>query len=121
MLYITSHTLRDRVGLAVNEAPGARAEQQQTLEHIKRIWHILQETPGFDPVQLAPHIPQLLLKPEVQHMGQASRLAQRTIARSGSVNFPRRGREAREELRELGKRVEQSPNQITQILAQSPR
>ena len=78
-----TYTLRDRVGLGVKEVPGAITEQQQTLEHIKRIWTILQETPGFDPVQIAPHIPQLLLKPEVQRMGQqvASRLAQQTIAR----------------------------------------
>ncbi len=77
-----AYTLRDRVGLAVNKTPDATTEQQQTFEHIKRIWHILQETPGFDPVQLAPQIPQLLLKPEVQRMSQqvASRLAQRAIA-----------------------------------------
>ena len=81
-LHNVAHTLRDRVGLAVNKTPDATTEQQQTFEHIKRIWHILQETPGFDPVQLAPQIPQLLLKPEVQRMSQqvASRLAQRAIA-----------------------------------------
>ena len=77
-----AYTLRDRVGLAVKKTPNAATEQQQTFEHIKEIWNILQETPGFDPVQLAPQIPQLLLKPEVQWMSQqvASRLAQRVIA-----------------------------------------
>ena len=77
-----AYTLRDRVGLAVKKTSNAATEQQQTFEHIKEIWNILQETPGFDPVQLAPQIPQLLLKPEVQRMSQqvASRLAQRAIA-----------------------------------------
>jgi predicted unusual protein kinase regulating ubiquinone biosynthesis (AarF/ABC1/UbiB family) len=91
-LHNVTYTLRDRLlavplanrlGLAVNEIPGASSEQQQTFEHIKRIWNILQETGGFDPTQLAPQIPQLLLKPEVQRIGQqvANRLAQRTAAR----------------------------------------
>jgi predicted unusual protein kinase regulating ubiquinone biosynthesis (AarF/ABC1/UbiB family) len=82
-LHNVTHALRDRVGLAVNGTPGKTTEQQQTLDHIKRVWNILQETPGFDPAHLAPQIPQLLLKPEVQHIGQqvASRLAQRAIAR----------------------------------------
>lgn len=77
-----AYTLRDRVGLAVKKTSNAATDQQQTFEHIKEIWNILQETPGFDPVQLAPQIPQLLLKPEVQRMSQqvASRLAQRAIA-----------------------------------------
>ena len=81
-LHNVTYTLRDRVGLAVNETPSATTDQQ-TLEHIKRIWTILQQTPGFDPMQLAPKIPQLLLKPEVQRMGQqvAGGLAQRAIAR----------------------------------------
>jgi len=79
------------------------------------------ETPGFDPVQLAPHIPQLLLKPEVQHMGQqVASQAQRTIARLiREVLISQEEERSKGELRELGKRVEQSPNQITQILAQS--
>lgn len=82
-LHNVTHALRDRVGLAVNGTPGKTTEQEQTLEHIKRVWNILQETPGFDPAHLAPQIPQLLLKPEVQHIGQqvASRYAQRAIAR----------------------------------------
>ncbi|MBV9388877.1 MAG: AarF/ABC1/UbiB kinase family protein [Chroococcidiopsidaceae cyanobacterium CP_BM_ER_R8_30] len=87
-----THKLRQRflavpskqsVGLTVNETPSLTVEQQQTLDHIKRIWDILQETPGFDPMQLAPQLPQLLLKPEVQRLGQqlAGRFAQRTVAR----------------------------------------
>jgi hypothetical protein len=58
-------------------------EDAQSAEHIKRIWEILKDTPGFDPMQLVPVIPQLLLKPETQRMGQkiAGGLAQRVIAR----------------------------------------
>lgn len=75
--------LGHRLALAINETPGASSEQQQTLEHIKRIVQILQETRGFDPVQLAPQVTQLLFKPEAQRIGQqvASRLTQRAIAR----------------------------------------
>ncbi len=77
-----THSLQKRVGLAVHEAP-AGTEKPQSLEHIKRIWDILQKTPGFDPLQVLPVIPQLLLKPETQKMGQkiASGLAQRVAAR----------------------------------------
>lgn len=91
-LHNVTHTLRERLlavplgnrhSSVVKETPGASLEQQQTLEHIERIWNILQETRGFDPAQLAPQIPQLLLKPEVQRIVQqiASRLGQRAVAR----------------------------------------
>ncbi len=77
-----TYALRDRVGLAVNTSRTS-IEQKQTLENINRVWNILQETRGFDPGRVVPEISQLLLKPEVQHIGQqvASRLAQRAIAR----------------------------------------
>ena len=76
------YSLQKRVGLAVEEAPPT-TETPKSLEHIKRIWDILQKTPGFDPLQVLPVIPQLLLKPETQRMGQkiASGLAQRVAAR----------------------------------------
>ena len=82
-LHSASYALRNRVGLAVNETPGASTEQEKTIENIKRIWNILQQTRGFDPARIAPQISQLVFKPEVQHIGQqvASRLAQRAIAR----------------------------------------
>lgn len=84
-----TYTFRKRVGL-VTKPPvaqgGASAEasrEQQTLEHIQRIWGILQETRGFDPGKILQLIPRLLAKPETQRMGQqiASRLAQRAVAR----------------------------------------
>ncbi|NHC33885.1 ABC1 kinase family protein [Scytonema millei] len=75
--------LGNRLAMAIHETPGASTEQQQTLEHIKRIWGILQETRGFDPAQLIPQLAQVLTKPETQKIGQqlASQLTQKAIAR----------------------------------------
>ena len=84
VLHNFTYLLRERVGLtAVNETPGATVEQQQTLEHIKRILGILQETRGFDPMQLAPKIAQLLVNSDVQRLGQqiANRFTQKAVAR----------------------------------------
>ncbi|WP_414543155.1 ABC1 kinase family protein [Nostoc sp. CCY0012] len=84
VLHNFTYVLRERVGLtAVNETPGATVEQQQTLEHIKRILNILRETRGFDPVQMAPQLAQLLVNPGVQRLGQqvTNRLTQKAIAR----------------------------------------
>ena len=82
-LHNVTHTLRERIGLTIDETSAATADQQQTLEHIKQIWNILQETRGFDPMRVASQIPQLLLKPEVQRLGQqvTGRLTQRAVAR----------------------------------------
>ncbi|MDF5715127.1 MAG: AarF/ABC1/UbiB kinase family protein [Rhizonema sp. NSF051] len=76
--------LRERVGITtVNETPTASIEQQQTLEHVKQILKILQETRGFDSSKLAPQIAQLFLNPGVQRLGQqfASQLLQKAAAR----------------------------------------
>ncbi|MFN6487844.1 MULTISPECIES: AarF/ABC1/UbiB kinase family protein [unclassified Nostoc] len=84
VLHNFTSLLRERVGLtAVNETPAATVEQQQTLEHIKRILSILRETQGFDPMQLAPHIAQLLVNSDVQRLGQqiANRFTQKAVAR----------------------------------------
>jgi predicted unusual protein kinase regulating ubiquinone biosynthesis (AarF/ABC1/UbiB family) len=69
-------------GLRVNQPPVSAADKQK-LEHMQRIWGILQETQGFDPALVASLLPQLVVKPETQRMGQqiASRLAQRALAR----------------------------------------
>lgn len=55
----------------------------QSVEHIKRIWEILDNTPGFDRMRIVQMLPSLLAKPEIQHMGQqvAGSLTQRAIAR----------------------------------------
>jgi predicted unusual protein kinase regulating ubiquinone biosynthesis (AarF/ABC1/UbiB family) len=79
-----SYSLLKRIGLVEEKtSPVTTGTNAQTAEHVKRIWEILQETPGFDPMQLVPVIPQLLMKPETQKMGQkiAGGLAQRVIAR----------------------------------------
>jgi predicted unusual protein kinase regulating ubiquinone biosynthesis (AarF/ABC1/UbiB family) len=78
-----TYSLLERLGLATKKTPVTTVEDAQSAEHIKRIWEILQDTPGFDPMQLVPMIPQLLIKPETQRMGQkiAGDLAQRVIAR----------------------------------------
>ncbi|MEQ9353805.1 ABC1 kinase family protein [Coleofasciculus chthonoplastes] len=79
-----TESLRQRVGLQQKTASTSKVvELPQSAEHIKRIWQILQDTPGFDPFQLAPLVPQFLMKPETQQMGQkiAGGLAQRVMAR----------------------------------------
>ncbi|MBN3882228.1 MAG: AarF/ABC1/UbiB kinase family protein [Nostoc sp.] len=84
VLHNFTSLLRERVGLtAVNKTPAATVEQQQTLEHIKRILGILRETRGFDPVQLTSQIAQLLVNSDVQRLGQqiANRFTQKAIAR----------------------------------------
>ena len=78
-----TYSLLERLGLVDKKTSVTTVEDAQSAEHIKRIWEILKDTPGFDPMQLVPVIPQLLLKPETQRMGQkiAGGLAQRLIAR----------------------------------------
>ncbi|BBD59867.1 ABC-1 domain-containing protein [Nostoc sp. HK-01] len=83
VLHNFTYLLRERVGLtAVNETQAATVEQQQTLEHVKNILQILQETRGFDPVQMAPQFAQLLVNPGVQRLGQqiGTRLVQKSLA-----------------------------------------
>jgi predicted unusual protein kinase regulating ubiquinone biosynthesis (AarF/ABC1/UbiB family) len=84
VLHNFTYLLRERVGVtAINETPAATDEQQQTLEHIKRILNILRETRGFDPAQLAPQVVQIVLNPGVQRLGQqiAGQLLQKAVAR----------------------------------------
>jgi hypothetical protein len=59
------------------------SHDQNSLEHLKRIFSILQDTPGFDPMRLLPVLMQLLVRPETQQMGRqiASGLVQRNVAR----------------------------------------
>jgi len=84
VLHNLTYLLRERVGLtAVTETPAATSEQQQTLEHIKRIFNILRETRGFDPTQFVPQLSQLLVNPGVQRLGQqiTNRLVQKAVAK----------------------------------------
>jgi predicted unusual protein kinase regulating ubiquinone biosynthesis (AarF/ABC1/UbiB family) len=59
------------------------SHDQNSLEHLRRIFSILQDTPGFDPMRLLPVLMQLLVRPETQQMGRqiASGLVQRNVAR----------------------------------------
>jgi hypothetical protein len=69
-------------GVKANQ-PVVSQTEQKNLEHIKRIWDILQSTPGFDGMKVLQLLPQLLVKPEVQNMGQkvVGGLAQRAVTR----------------------------------------
>lgn len=79
-----SASLRERVGIEVSEqAIASNGETGKTVEHVQHILQILQETKGYDPLKLVPLVPQLLVKPETQELGQkiAGGLAQRLAAR----------------------------------------
>lgn len=63
--------------------PAPTPEQSETLERFTRILTLIRETPGFDPMQILPVIPNLLFRREAQQMGQQiiGGLAQRAVAR----------------------------------------
>ena len=77
-----SVSVREQVGIKVREVPIEQANSNN-LEHLRNIWEILQETPGFNPQDFLSLIPQLLAKPETQTMSRkvAERLAQKVTAR----------------------------------------
>ena len=107
-----TYSLLERIGLTDKKTAAVTTVQDsQTAEHIKRIWEILKETPGFDPMQLVPVIPQLLLKPETQRMGQkiAGGLAQRVIARMIREALLK---EAPQEVEQNGRKVVPAPKLI---------
>ncbi|MBW4665436.1 MAG: AarF/ABC1/UbiB kinase family protein [Chroococcus sp. CMT-3BRIN-NPC107] len=71
------------IAMVVSPTPAVNTEQEETLEHIKRIWGILQQSRGFDATKVSSQIPQLLSNPGVQQIGRqvAGRLANKVIAR----------------------------------------
>lgn len=77
-----TENVRHRVGLNGHQ-PTTPAADHQTLEHLRRIWAVLQDTPGFDPFQLLPALGRVLVRPETQKLGSriASGLAQKAAAR----------------------------------------
>lgn len=77
-----SYGFRERVGLAVEPTP-LPPENQETLDRVKRIWNILQDTRGFDQTKMLALIPRLLAKSETQRLGQqiVGGLTQRLTAR----------------------------------------
>lgn len=81
--YNFSASVREQVGLAVNENPPQIDNNNENLEHIQNILEILRETPGFDPMRMIPLVPKVLSKPETQQMGQkiVGKLTEKAIAR----------------------------------------
>ena len=88
----TNQALSDWLGLPKPESQQPASQQvvtvtseadRKNLEHIRAIWGLLQETPGFDPMKILRVVPTLLSKPETQQMGQEiiSNLMQRAAAR----------------------------------------
>jgi hypothetical protein len=71
------------VGLALQERPIELQDNAKTFEHLKSIWQILRNTPGFEPMKLVPVLSKLITNPETHRMGQqvAEGLAQKAIAR----------------------------------------
>jgi predicted unusual protein kinase regulating ubiquinone biosynthesis (AarF/ABC1/UbiB family) len=79
-----THAIQKGIGMEVSKKNLQQPQQMSdSLQHIQRIWGILQQTKGFDPAIVLPKIPQLLMKSETQHFGQkiASGLTQRMAAR----------------------------------------
>jgi predicted unusual protein kinase regulating ubiquinone biosynthesis (AarF/ABC1/UbiB family) len=77
-------SVREQVGMAVQEMPEDLRDNSQTFQHLQNIWNILKETPGFDPLRLVPVMTKLLTKPETQQMGQQvmGELANKVVART---------------------------------------
>ena len=83
-LHNFTYVLREKVGItAVHQIPSASVEQQQTLEYIKRIGGILQDTKGFDATKFAPQLAQIIVNPGVQLLSQqiATRVTQKAVTR----------------------------------------
>ncbi len=78
-----SNSVRQQIGLEVAKTPTEFVDNSETLEHIKNIWQILQNTKGFEGKKLLPLVPQILSRAETQQMGQkiAEGLAQKLAAR----------------------------------------
>jgi hypothetical protein len=78
-----SNSVRQQIGLEVPKTPTEFEDNSESLEHIKNIWEILQNTKGFEGQKLLPLVPQILSRTETQQMGQkiAEGLAQKLAAR----------------------------------------
>ncbi|NJM46272.1 MAG: AarF/ABC1/UbiB kinase family protein [Alkalinema sp. RU_4_3] len=76
-------SLRRRLGLAKVEDRPIAADSTQTLDHIQRIWGLLQETEGVDINHILPLVPKIFARPETQQLGQqvVGGVAQKALAR----------------------------------------
>jgi predicted unusual protein kinase regulating ubiquinone biosynthesis (AarF/ABC1/UbiB family) len=78
-----THAIQKGIGMKVETPANTSPRPSPGLEHIQRIWAILQQTKGFDPAIVLPRIPQILMRSETQSFGQkiASGLTQRMAVR----------------------------------------
>ncbi len=78
-----TQAIQKGIGIEVKQSAQPPQELSNSLQHIQRIWGILQQTKGFDPAIVLPKIPQLLMKSQTQSFGRkiASGLTQRVAAR----------------------------------------
>lgn len=78
-----TRAIQKGIGIKVDKTAKPQPQMSDGLEHIQRIWGILQQTKGFDPTLVLPRIPQILMRSETQSFGQkiASGLTQRMAAR----------------------------------------
>jgi predicted unusual protein kinase regulating ubiquinone biosynthesis (AarF/ABC1/UbiB family) len=77
-----THAIQKRVGIEVKSASSTQ-QLPNSLDNLQRIWGILQQTKGFDPLIILPKIPQILMKSETQTFGRkiATGLTQRMAVR----------------------------------------
>jgi predicted unusual protein kinase regulating ubiquinone biosynthesis (AarF/ABC1/UbiB family) len=82
MLQNVTHTIQRGIGMDVKSTSQPQ-QLSEGLQHIQKIWGILQQTRGFDPMIILPKIPQILVNSETRIFGQkiAGGLAQRMAAR----------------------------------------
>ncbi|MGK7898608.1 MAG: ABC1 kinase family protein [Xenococcus sp. (in: cyanobacteria)] len=78
-----STSVRQRVGLAVQEIPTELQEDSYAVTHLKNILGLLQQTPGFDPTRIVSIMLKIISKPETQQLGQtvAEKFTQKMAAR----------------------------------------
>ncbi len=78
-----SSLVRQRVGLAVHDLPPELEQNTATLEHLRNIVGILQDTPGYEPIKLINLLNKIVAKSETQQLGQkvVEGLAQKALAR----------------------------------------
>ncbi|TVQ42210.1 MAG: AarF/ABC1/UbiB kinase family protein [Gloeocapsa sp. DLM2.Bin57] len=78
-----SSLVRQQVGLAVNDLPVELEQNTATMEHLRNIVGILQDTPGYEPMKLINLLNKIVAKSETQQLGQkvVEGLAQKALAR----------------------------------------
>ncbi len=78
-----STSVRQRVGLAVQEIPAELQEDSYAVTHLKNILGLLEQTPGFEPTRVVSIVIKIISKPETQQLGQtvAEKFTQKMAAR----------------------------------------